>query len=587
MKLLLQYYKFVLKYKAHFVFSLILITTGAVAYSSIPIFLKYMIEAVQENRTQDALSMFFLLCLIKPVELIVKIAGFQLADEVIIQSAADIRRKVFQHIHNLDLAFHSNKSSGELISIFKRGQGAFINLSVQLNIFIPETIVSFIVMILTFATLYEKLLYITLGIFVINAIAAYFTLRLNIRKRRKLNKIDDKTTKVVVDNMIAYDTVKYFTNEKYEEERLRDILKVWKKKFRHYVYTYRVIDGVNGGIIQLGMLFVIGVSIYDYTSGIIPVSDFILSTSFATLFFPNMQHLLYNVRSILTSYADMEKYLNVLDEKIEIKDTPIKATIQKWYSQENKSYDIEFKDISFSYDGKNNVLEDINVKINPGESVALVGPSGSGKTTFTRLLMRFYDPKTGEVLINGIPITTISKTDLRAKIGIVPQDASLFNNSLKYNISYGKKSGSLDEKNDYENALKNANLKEFVESLPDKSDTIVGERGVKLSGGQKQRVSIARAFLENAPIVIFDEATSSLDSHSEKLIQDAFWKMAKDKTTIVIAHRLSTIQKVDRILVFKNGRIVEQGSHADLISKGDSLYKYLWELQTKEEDAGK
>jgi len=238
---------------------------------------------------------------------------------------------------------------------------------------------------------------------------------------------------------------------------------------------------------------------------------------------------------------------------------------------------ILIKDVSFSYDGTVNALSDINLDIKPNESIAFVGVSGVGKTTLTKLLMRFYDPTRGHIYIDGVQTDTISKEDLRKTIGIVPQETVLFNQSIGYNIAYGDNKKSKEE---LIKATKMANLYDFIQSLPEGMDTIVGERGIKLSGGQKQRLAIARAFMKNAPIVIFDEATSNLDSESERLIQESLWKLAKNKTTIIIAHRLSTIQKVDRIIVFDEGKIVDEGRHAELTQKDSGIYKYLWELQS-------
>jgi ABC-type multidrug transport system fused ATPase/permease subunit len=233
--------------------------------------------------------------------------------------------------------------------------------------------------------------------------------------------------------------------------------------------------------------------------------------------------------------------------------------------------------VDFGCDRGHGVLKNFNLSIKPGESIALVGHSGAGKSTIVKLLMRLYDPTSGNIFVNGINIKDIPKTELRKKIGIVPQETILFNDTIGYNIAYGKSSFAIAEFNE---VLKNSNLYDFVYSLPDTYLTQVGERGIKLSGGQKQRLGIARVFMENAPVVVFDEATSNLDSESERLIQESFWKLAKGRTTIIIAHRLSTVKKVDRIIVLQGGEIVEQGSHADLSKKDKGVYSYLWNLQS-------
>ena len=241
-----------------------------------------------------------------------------------------------------------------------------------------------------------------------------------------------------------------------------------------------------------------------------------------------------------------------------------------------KNGDINFQDLNFSFNETRKVLEDINLIINPGERVALIGPSGAGKTTFVKLLLRLYSPTSGKILIDGQDISKITQDSLRKNISMVPQDPILFHRTLSENISYGKQDATKEE---IEKAAKLAHCDEFIKNLPYGLETFVGERGIKLSGGERQRVAIARAILKNAPILVLDEATSSLDSHSEMLIQDALNILMQGRTTIVIAHRLSTIQKMDRIIVFDNGKIIEEGSHNDLLNKSDSLYKKLWTLQ--------
>ena len=232
--------------------------------------------------------------------------------------------------------------------------------------------------------------------------------------------------------------------------------------------------------------------------------------------------------------------------------------------------------MDFNYQNRSKILQDFNLKIAAGESLALVGHSGAGKSTIVKLLLRFYDVSGGKITIDGVDIRDATKESLRKNIGVVPQEPVLFNDSIGFNIGYGKDQVTLTE---IKQAAKIANLDQFIETLPQKYHTIVGERGIKLSGGQKQRLAIARMFLANPPIIIFDEATSQLDSESEKSIQEAFWKIAQDKTTIIIAHRLSTVMRSDRIIVLQDGKIMEQGSHTELIKKEKGIYQHFWDLQ--------
>ena len=292
---------------------------------------------------------------------------------------------------------------------------------------------------------------------------------------------------------------------------------------------------------------------------------------FVNSFYPRLFELVWSFRDVAKSFTDLEKYFSILDHEVEIKDTPNPIFLKQ------VNGDIEFKKVTFSYEeSRQNAVRGINLKIRRGQSVALVGRSGSGKTTLIKLLMRFYDCNQGAITIDGVDITKFTKSHLRSFMGVVPQEPVLFNNTIGYNISYGNERASQKA---IEAAAKIANLHNFIESLPKKYETHVGERGIKLSGGQKQRLAIARMVLSDPDIIIFDEATSQLDSENERLIQEALWKVAATKTTIIIAHRLSTAMRADKIIVMERGKIIEAGSHLDLLDK-QSLYRRFWDLQT-------
>ncbi len=315
--------------------------------------------------------------------------------------------------------------------------------------------------------------------------------------------------------------------------------------------------------------------------GKITIGDFTLASSFAVIFFPRLINMVFNFREVVKNFTDLENYFEVLDIPVEIQDGQDEQAIQKWAELEGTGgYDIEFNNVSFRYAKGENVLEEVNFKVDTGMSIALVGKSGAGKTTLVRLLLRFFDPSNGEILIGGINIRDIPKSMLRQQIGFVPQDPVMFNNTIGYNLAYSNLDSDEEE---IMAAAKVAHLYDFIKTLPEGLETMVGERGIKLSGGQRQRLSIARVILANTPIVVLDEATSNLDSESEGYVQQAFWELAKSKTTIVIAHRLSTVMKANYILVLDNGKIIEEGTHVELTSQGSGLYKQLWDLQTKGE----
>jgi len=316
------------------------------------------------------------------------------------------------------------------------------------------------------------------------------------------------------------------------------------------------------------------IAIKDLRSGTIVLADFLLVTTFSMTLFPRMMNLLFSMRELAKKHTDISTYLNLLDEDISVKD-PINPK-----KIEDVKGEITFDQIGFAYENKQLVLEDFSLNIKSGEAIALVGFSGAGKTTIAKLLMRMYDPTQGQILIDGVAINDLLKKDLRKMVGVVPQDPLLFNNSVYFNISYADHQASREE---VMTASKAAQVDTFIKDLPKGYDTIVGERGIKLSGGQRQRLAIARVLLEKPKIIVMDEATSSLDSASEKIIQEAFWDLVKDKknprTSIIIAHRLSTIMQADRIVVMNEGKIAEVGSHQELIDKDGGIYQELWSLQ--------
>ncbi len=488
-----------------------------------------------------------------------------------VDASADTALTIFSHVHKLDFAYHTTKSSGSLISAFKRGDGAYWNLYFSIHYRIVNVLVRFVVLLYFFNNLNLTIFLIILATFILTLATSAVFIRLNVIARKKVNEYEDDISGVIVDNMINFETVKLFAKENWEQKRLSEIQTSWKKAVWKYVYTFRGFDIVMGIIINSSIFFILLYTLKTTVSGGFSIGDFVLVASFLQSFFPHLFDLVWGFRDIAKSYADIHKYFSLLDNHVKIKDpvNPKKVASVKG--------EIEFKNVTFSYDRtKNNALKNINLRIRQGQSIALVGRSGAGKTTMVKLLLRFYDPEKGAVMIDGVDIRKMTKSDLRSLFGVVPQEPVLFNNSILYNIKYGNNRASKEE---VVAASKIANIHKFIEALPEKFETQVGERGIKLSGGQKQRLAIARMILSDPEIIIFDEATSQLDSESEKLIQEAFWKAAYGKTVIIIAHRLSTVQKADKIVVMEKGSISEEGSHKDLISRKDSLYSRFWNLQ--------
>lgn len=536
-----------------------------------PYFFKLFVETLQRNDFNYLYKLILIFIGVQFSALIFANLKYLLGDIVSVDTSIDIRTTIFKYVQDLDFAFHSNKSTGALISAFKRGDNAFWGLFERLNQRMWEIVIGFFVMGYFFLKIDPRFILIFVVSFILTLIATKYLAGLNIRTREEFNEWEDKISGIITDNLINYETVKLFAREEWELSRLKNTFVDWKKYLWKHFWTYRMIDMSVGSLVNVSIFLVLVFSMNLIAKSQITIGDFVLILGYVNLFFPKLFDLIYGLREISTGYADIKKYFDLLDYEIDVKDP------QKPVEADHVYGEVEFKNIYFSYKKRHkNTIAGINLKIRQGQSIALVGRSGSGKTTLVKLLMRFYDVDRGQIVIDGVNIKDFTKSTLRSFIGVVPQEPILFNNTIAYNIAYGKDETTQKE---IEAAARLANINGFIESLPKKYDTAVGERGVKLSGGQKQRLAIARMILSDPDIIIFDEATSHLDSESEKLIQEAFWKASQNKTTIIIAHRLSTVMRADKIVVMENGKIRETGSHKQLLGKEDSLYRHFWDLQ--------
>lgn len=538
-----------------------------------PYFSKLFVEKIQSNDLTNFVSLLFIyLGVMVAGNLFSNFKNFS-GDVSVVNGAIKLKLDVFKRVQDLDFAFHTNKSTGSLISAFRRGDHAFWDLYDRIYERVFTVLVGLVIIFWYFARIDIRIMGIFVVSMAITLVIARVLMPVNIRRRREVNDKEDEISGIITDNLINYETVKLFAKEEWERKRLASYLSDWKDKIWKFFLTFRYIDTSLGNVINLSIFLVLLLSFNLVTGSVIKLGDFVLIVSAVGMFFPQLFNMVYSIRNISQAYTDIKKYIDLLDEKVKVKDP--RFGIEK----EGIIGEVEFKAVSFSYkEGRTKAVRDINLKIKPGESIALVGRSGTGKTTLVRLLMRFFDVDSGAITIDGDNIKRFTKSRLRSFMGVVPQEPILFNNTIKYNVSYGSNNATLKE---IKAAAKMANLDDFIETLPNKYETHVGERGIKLSGGQKQRLAIARMILSNPNIVIFDEATSQLDSESEKLIQDAFWKAVKNKTTIIIAHRLSTIMKADRIIVMENGKIKEEGTHKELLSRKNSLYSHFWKLQAE------
>lgn len=574
LKTLKTFYEPILNRKPLFFTFMVIMAISTILNNIGPYFYKLFVDAIPSFDYSGLIRLLAIYIGVRVAASIFDIAAFRLGDFVVIRAAKEIRIKIFKYVQDLDFAFHSSKSTGSLISKFKRGDGAYWSMFFAIQHRIADIIISFAIMLYFFFITNKTIGFVLLPSIVLAITATYFLVKLNIKLRDEFNKEEDKISGHIVDNLINYETVKLFAKEDWEYNRLIKAFEPWTKKLHKFFLSFRLVDIVLGIIVNSTLGIVLWIALKLTLSGDITIGDFVLVAGFLGSFLSKLWDLIFSFRDVAKNYVDIQKYFKILDFDIKVKDpkNPVKL--------ETVNGEIDFKNVHFSYEGrKDNAIKGLSLKIRQGQSVALVGRSGSGKTTLVRLLMRFYDVDKGKITVDGMGVGKFTKSNLRSHMGVVPQEPILFNNTISYNIGYGKDRAA---KKEVEAAAKLANIDSFIESLPKKYKTIVGERGVKLSGGQKQRIAIARMILADPEIVIFDEATSQLDSESEKLIQDAFWKASKNKTTIIIAHRLSTIMKADKIVVLDEGKIIETGTHQELLNEKESLYKYLWEMQVKE-----
>lgn len=570
------YYGFLFKYKKKFVFFLVFLLLYGIAESIQPFFYKLLIEVIPSGNFGLLGQIIVLFFVVRIGRLLLNILTYWSGDNILLPAARDARLAVFKKIQDLDFAFHLQKSTGSMISSIKRGDLAFFSTFHILNIGVMRVLIGFLVVIFFFFQVNVWVAVLMMVAFGLNFFCSYFLIRNNIYARKAFNKAEDDISAVIVDNLLNFETVKLFAKEKKELSRLKFEFSPWLRRLWQYANSFRLIDLIVGGIGNLGFMLVLFYSANLFRLGQLSGASLVMIVGFVSEFYSKFFDLVFQLRDLAKQHTDLISYFSPLNQKTLVLDPKKPLSLDKVRGK------IEFENLGFSYpEGKQDALNSVNLVIKPGESVAFVGRSGAGKTTITKLLMRFYDPTNGRILLDDIDIKNFTKDHLRSFMGVVPQDPILFNNTIEYNIAYGS---DLYSPKDLARAIKMANLDEFIDSMPDGLKTHVGERGVKLSGGQKQRLAIARMILANPEIIIFDEATSQLDSQSEKKIQDAFWKSAKGKTTLIVAHRLSTVVKADRIVVMDAGTIVEMGTHRQLLKNKKGLYRHFWDLQTMEEE---
>ena len=480
--------------------------------------------------------------------------------------------QAFKHMHSLSLTFHLNRQTGGLTRAIDRGaKGIEFLLRFTAFEIVPtlvELITVGIVLWVTFGFIYAAVTVTTVLVYVLYTIKVT---EWRIAIRRKMNLADENASTKAIDSLLNYETVKYFNAEQVEADRFDAAMKVYEDSAVKARSSLSIVNIGQGGIIALGLFIVMGMAGEDIAKGNMSIGDFVVVNTFLLQLYLPLNFLGFVYREIRQSLLDMGRMFALVEEKPDILD---KKNAKNLDVQSGK---IEFINVKFSF-GNRVILKGVNFIVNPGEKVAIVGPTGAGKSTISKLLFRFYDPSSGNIKIDNQCLKEVTQSSLRSNIGVVPQDTVMFNDTIRYNISYAKPESSIDEIN---NVAKLSSIDKFIEDLELGYDTIVGERGLKLSGGEKQRVAIARALLKNPKIFIFDEATSALDTKTEKSIEKSLKKLSKNATTLVIAHRLSTVIDADKIIVLENGKIAEEGTHTQLLNK-NGLYSEMWFRQQEE-----
>jgi ATP-binding cassette subfamily B protein len=477
---------------------------------------------------------------------------------------------VFKHLHSLDLSFHLDRRIGGITRDIDRGtQSVSTLLSIFVFNILPSLFEIFLVIGLLWisydlffaaTSLITVFLYILLTLAITNWRMKY---------RYDMNDMQSEANTNAVDSLINYETVKYFNQDNFEVERYDNTMRRWEEVAVKSFTSMTALNFAQSAVIAVGVTIILILAADGVVKSALTLGDMIMIQALLLQLFLPLGSLGIIYRQIKHNFIDMNNMFDLLEKSSKIKDIKGAKDI------EVNNAKVEFQNISFAYEGKDKVLKDISFSIEPGQKVAIVGSSGSGKSTISKLLFRFYDVSSGQILIDGQDIKQYTQRSVQSAIGVVPQEPVMFNESIFYNISYGKYGATKEE---VVQAAKLAYIHDFISKLPLGYDTLVGERGLKLSGGEKQRMAIARVLLKNPPILIFDEATSALDSHSEKMVQKALDELAQKHTTLVIAHRLSTIIDSSNIIVLGDGKVIEQGTHQELIQSGGE-YKRLWEIQ--------
>lgn len=565
-------------YKWRVVFALLFMVGAKLANVGVPLLLKHLVDAMS-LKPGDPTAV-----LVVPIGLLLAYGLLRLSTSLFTElrelifskatqgAARTIALQTFEHLHALSLRFHLERQTGGMTRDIERGvRGIESLISYSLFSIVPTLVEMSLVLGILAVRFDAWFAWITLAALVLYIVFTVSITEWRTKFRREANEFDSAAHTKAIDSLLNYETVKYFNNEAFEARRYDESLERLRRARLKSQTTLSMLNTGQQLIIAIGLVFMLWRATEGVATGRMTLGDLVMINAFMIQLYIPLNFLGVLYREIKQSLTDLDKMFTLMEREREVADRPGARALQLGAGEAT----VRFEHVTFGYEPARVILHDVSFEVPAGRTVAVVGPSGSGKSTLARLLYRFYDVQQGRITIGGQDVREVTQASVRQAIGIVPQDTVLFNDTVEYNIAYGRPGASRAL---VEEAARAARIHGFIASTPKGYDTMVGERGLKLSGGEKQRVAIARTLLKDPPILIFDEATSALDSANERAIQAELKSAAQNKTTLLIAHRLSTVIDAHEILVMDAGRIVERGTHLQLLARG-GRYAQMWTLQ--------